>query len=146
MENCAHKKKAPDAREHPTLRILPLDYFGQPIRVSSASGRSLASRAASGSGMPFGTSQISTRRFLASPASTAAPLRSLGAVVDTVHDVASDSVCCVEPTQTPLMRERSSELQVPEPPLRTPAVWRTRLRSRLRLRVDRPLGSSLAST
>ena len=42
-----------------------LAYFGQPIFFRSASGSSLASRAAAGRAMPLGTSQISTRRFLA---------------------------------------------------------------------------------
>ena len=40
--------------------------------------------------MPLGTSQISTRRFLASLTSTSAPLRSLGAAVDTAQEVGSD--------------------------------------------------------
>src|SRR5437868_10132937 len=57
-------------------------YFGQPILFRSASGRSLASRAAAGKLRPLGTSQISTRRFLASLASwIVEPLRSFGAVV-----------------------------------------------------------------
>jgi hypothetical protein len=80
-------------------------YFGQPILVKSASGNSLASRAAAGNVMPLGTSQISTRRFLASLASIVAPLRSLGAVVDTLHEAGNDSVSCVAPTVAPLMRE-----------------------------------------
>src|SRR5271156_3099608 len=109
------------------LSILsPYFYFGQPIFFSSASGSSLASRAAGGNGIPFGTSQISTRRFLASPASTAAPLRSLGAVVEMLQEVGRASVSCVAPTQTPLIRETSSDVQVPPPPLNIAATLSTR--------------------
>ena len=98
-------------------------YLGQPILFISASGRSRASRAAAGNDMPLGTNQISTRRFLAALASSmAAPRRSFGAVVEIVHDVGKDSDSCVAPTQLPLMREASSDVQVPVPPLRTAAV------------------------
>ncbi len=98
-------------------------YFGQPILFISASGRSRASRAAAGNGMPLGTSQISTRRFLASLVSEmAAPRRSVGAVAEIVHDVGNDSVSWVAPTQLPLMREASNAEQVPVPPLSTAAV------------------------
>src|SRR5580704_2226326 len=96
--------------------------------------------------MPLGTSQISTRRFLeASVLSMAAPLRSLGAVVDTAQEVGKDGVSCVAPIHLPLMRDGSSELQVPPPPLSTAAVWSTRFLSRSRPRRDLPLGASLES-
>src|SRR5579864_3615724 len=124
------------------MSILSPRYFGQPIFFRSASGSSLASRATGGSDMPFGTSQISTRRFLASLASNSAPLRSLGGVVDMEQEAGSDSVSCVAPTQTPWMRERSSDVQVPLPPLRTAAVCSTRSRSRPLPLLDLVLGTS----
>src|SRR5258708_5686834 len=127
----------------PFDRYLLFAYFGQPTFFRSASGRSAAFLAAGGRASPLGTSQISTRRFLASLASTSLPLRSLGASVDTVQEVGRNSVSCTVPTHTPLMREWSSAVQVPLPPLRTPAVLSTRS-----LSSDRPLplGPSLAST
>src|SRR5580692_11340933 len=108
-------------------------YLGQPIFLRSAAGSSVALCAAAGRAKPLGTSQISTRRFLeASVSSIAAPLRSLGAVVDTAQEVGTDGVSCVAPTELPLIRDGSSELQVPPPPLSTPAVLSTRSWSRPR--------------
>src|SRR5271170_4531375 len=98
-------------------------YFGQPIFLRSAAGSSVALCAAAGRAKPLGTSQISTRRFLeVSVSSIAAPLRSLGAVVDTAQDVGTEGASCVVPIQLPLMRETSRVLQVPLPPLNTAAV------------------------
>src|SRR2546421_6828668 len=65
---CSH------TRRH-LIWYLLFSYFGQPTFFRSASDRSAAFLAAGGRANPLGTSQISTRRFLASFASTSLPLR-----------------------------------------------------------------------
>src|SRR5258708_34994787 len=130
----------------PFDRYLLFAYFGQPTFFRSASGRSAAFLAAGGRASPLGTSQISTLRFLASFASTSLPLRSFGASVDTVQEVGMNSVSCTVPTHSPLMREWSSAVQVPLPPLTTPAVLSTRFLSSDPAFAPLPLGASFAPT
>src|SRR5262245_8563484 len=122
-----------------------LDYFGHPFCCTSSRGTSCTLPAPPGMSAPFGTSQISTRRFFAfsSVLDTASVFFSFVLVSQNVD--LNSSVCCA-PTQDTFTRLSSMSLQVSPLPLRNATAFSTRSRSRVVFFFPRIAGFSLGST